>query len=190
MISLYSDWYDVGLQIANSFLYNGLPRWLSGKESPCQAGDQGSISGLGRSPREGKIQYSCLGNPRQRSLESYRPWVVSWAWLSDYTTTTTSFTTDPGWEGVFGWWAGCWSSCRPSHQLWSGSTTPEGSVPEQRQVGVTDGNSVRNKAWGFTVSETKSIRQEHCCCLVAKPCPALCDPMDCSPPGPSVHGIF
>ena len=27
------------------------------------------------------------------------------------------------------------------------------------------------------------------CCLVTKSCPALCDPMDCSPPGFSVHGI-
>ena len=26
--------------------------------------------------------------------------------------------------------------------------------------------------------------------LVAKSCPTLCDPMDCSPPGSSVHGIF
>ena len=29
-----------------------------------------------------------------------------------------------------------------------------------------------------------------CCCLVAKLCPTLCDPMDCSPPGSSVHGTF
>ena len=27
------------------------------------------------------------------------------------------------------------------------------------------------------------------CCLVAKLCPTLCDPMDCSPPASSVHGI-
>ena len=27
------------------------------------------------------------------------------------------------------------------------------------------------------------------CCLVAKLCPTLCDPIDCTPPGPSVHGI-
>ena len=27
------------------------------------------------------------------------------------------------------------------------------------------------------------------CCLIAKSCPALCDPMDCSPPGSSVLGI-
>ena len=26
--------------------------------------------------------------------------------------------------------------------------------------------------------------------LVAQLCPALCDPMDCSPSGSSVHGIF
>ena len=27
-------------------------------------------------------------------------------------------------------------------------------------------------------------------CLVTQSCPALCDPMDCSPQGSSVHGIF
>ena len=28
------------------------------------------------------------------------------------------------------------------------------------------------------------------CCLIAESCPALCDPVDCSPPGSSVHGIL
>ena len=28
------------------------------------------------------------------------------------------------------------------------------------------------------------------CVLVAQSCPTLWDPMDCSPPGSSVHGIF
>ena len=28
-----------------------------------------------------------------------------------------------------------------------------------------------------------------CCCLVTQMCPTLCDPIDCSPPGSSVHGI-
>ena len=27
-------------------------------------------------------------------------------------------------------------------------------------------------------------------CLVAQSCPTLCKPMNCSPPGSSVHGIF
>ena len=29
-----------------------------------------------------------------------------------------------------------------------------------------------------------------CCCLVATSCLTLCDPVDCTLPGPSVHGIF
>ena len=32
-------------------------------------------------------------------------------------------------------------------------------------------------------------RHSYCCCLATKLCPTLCDPMDCSPPGSSVHGI-
>ena len=51
----------------------GLPQWLSGKESPCSAGDTrdtGSIPGLVRSPggRNGNpLQYSCLEkNPMDR----------------------------------------------------------------------------------------------------------------------------
>ena len=44
----------------------GLPRWLSGKESSCQAGDMGSIPGSERSSGEGNgnsLQYSCLEIP-------------------------------------------------------------------------------------------------------------------------------
>ena len=44
----------------------GLPRWLSGEESACSAGDAGSIPGSGRSLGEGNgnpLQYSCLENP-------------------------------------------------------------------------------------------------------------------------------
>ena len=47
----------------------GLPRWLSGKESSCQAGDLGSIAGSGRCPGEGNgnpFQYSCLRSPLDR----------------------------------------------------------------------------------------------------------------------------
>ena len=49
-----------------------------GKESTCNAGDPGSIPGLGRSPGEGigyPLQYSCLENPRgQKTLVGYSPW--------------------------------------------------------------------------------------------------------------------
>ena len=39
------------------------------KETACNAGDLGSIPGLGRYPGEGNgnpLQYSCLGNPMDR----------------------------------------------------------------------------------------------------------------------------
>ena len=51
-------------------LYLGASLYSSvGKESVCNAGDLGSIPGLGRSPGEGNgnpLQYSCLENPMDR----------------------------------------------------------------------------------------------------------------------------
>ena len=47
----------------------GLPRWLSDKEPPANAGDAGSIPGSGRSPGGGHgnlLQYSCLEKPMDR----------------------------------------------------------------------------------------------------------------------------
>ena len=46
-----------------------LSRWLSGKESACNAGDVGSISRSGRTLGEGNanaLQYACMGNPMDR----------------------------------------------------------------------------------------------------------------------------
>ena len=47
------------------------PGGLDGKESACNAGDLGSIPGLGRSSGEGKgypLQYSCLENSMDRGV--------------------------------------------------------------------------------------------------------------------------
>ena len=53
----------------------GFPGGSDGKESACNAGDLGSIPGLGRSPGGGHgnpLQYSCLENPHeQRSPVGY-----------------------------------------------------------------------------------------------------------------------
>ena len=54
-----------GLPLASK----GFPEGSSGKESACDAGDTGSILGLGRSPGGGNgnpLQYSCLENPMDR----------------------------------------------------------------------------------------------------------------------------
>ena len=55
--------------LLNYSIYVGFPSGSDGKESTCNAGDQGSIPGLGRSPGGGNgnpLQYSCLENPMDR----------------------------------------------------------------------------------------------------------------------------
>ena len=66
-----------------------LPYCSSGKESAWNAGDLGSISGLGRSPGEGNgnpLQYSCLGNPMDRGVwrATVHGVTKSWRRLSDF----------------------------------------------------------------------------------------------------------
>ena len=49
----------------------GFPGGASGKESAYEAGDQGSIPGIGRYPGEGNgnpLQYSCLENSMDREV--------------------------------------------------------------------------------------------------------------------------
>ena len=53
--------------------YKGFPCGSAGKESACNVGDLGSVSGLGRSPEEGKgypLQYSGLENSTVQLLVS------------------------------------------------------------------------------------------------------------------------
>ena len=57
------------LQKSTAALTMGFSHSLVSKESACNAGDRGSIPGLGRSPGGGHdnpLQYSCLGNPIDR----------------------------------------------------------------------------------------------------------------------------
>ena len=52
--------------MTRAFLNKGFPGGSDSKESPCNAGNLGSIPGLGRSPGEGNgnpLQYSGLENP-------------------------------------------------------------------------------------------------------------------------------
>ena len=66
------------------------PRWCSGTESACQAGDAGSIPGSGRSPQErngNPFQYFCLENPSDRGawhatvlgVAKSQTWFRDWA---------------------------------------------------------------------------------------------------------------
>ena len=62
------NWFIVIFRSTISF-YRGFPGGSDGKASACNAGDPGSIPGLGRSPGEGNgdpLQYSCLENSMDR----------------------------------------------------------------------------------------------------------------------------
>ena len=48
--------------------------------------------------------------------------------------------------------------------------------------GSASGKNIRCQTFALTVLS--------CCCSVAQSCLTLCDPMDCSPPGSSIHGVF
>ena len=87
--SLY--WEVLNTQFVFSYLTLGNnPGSSNGEESACNAGDPGSISGLGRSPGEGNgnlLQYSCLENPMDS--RAWRTTVHGVAktqtWLNNYT---------------------------------------------------------------------------------------------------------
>ena len=44
--------------------------------------------------------------------------------------------------------------------------------------------------WGPALTTVHDHWKDQVLCLVAQSCPTLCDRMDCSPPGSSVHGIL
>ena len=91
--------------ICNIALSGGFPGGSDGKASACNAGDPGSIPGLGRSPGEGNgnpLQYSCLEN----SMD----WGAWWATvhrvaksqtrLSDFTFIALSTSQVTQWQGI------------------------------------------------------------------------------------------
>ena len=60
-------WVHEIIYLGVFFVKLGFPGGSDGKASACNAGDLGSIPGLGRSPGEGNgnpLQYSCLENPK------------------------------------------------------------------------------------------------------------------------------
>ena len=65
-------------------VFLGFPGGSAGKESACNAGDLGLISGLGRSPGEGKgypLQYSGPENSMDCIIHGV---AKSWIWLSSF----------------------------------------------------------------------------------------------------------
>ena len=66
--------------------------------------------------------------------------------------------------------------------------------PEARERKLSAWSQLENDQQGFFpllyLEFTPNSYWRICCCLVPKLCPTLCDPIDCSQRGSSVHGIF
>ena len=83
-----------------------IPGGSDGKESTCNAGDLGSITGLGRSPggwHGNPLQYMCLENPHgQRSLAGYSSWCCKESdtteWLSTAQRLNSDVKTHKNWK--------------------------------------------------------------------------------------------
>ena len=57
-----------------------------------------------------------------------------------------------------------------------------GTIKDRNGMDLTEAEDTKKRWQEYTESESESE--------VAQSCPTLCVPMDCSPPGSSVHGIF
>ena len=69
---------------------------------------------------------------------------------------------------------------RRTHTVWSHSREVlEESDPQRQEVYGGD------RGWGEEMGKVVVVKV-----LIAQLCPTLCNPMDCSLPGSSVHGIF
>ena len=68
-------------------------------------------------------------------------------------------------------------------KIWEKLSHPRGVSGAMTKCGSWTGSSSRKRTVG------KNLRKpEYSMCLVTQSCLTLCDPMDCSPPGTSVHG--
>ena len=132
------------------------PGGSDNKESACNAGNLGSIPGLGRSPEEGNgntLQYSCLENPKdRRAWQATVPGVKkSWIQLSDFTFTflCPQILTIIIWQSL----------SNPNQAL----------IPPYVERPALNQSPKPRKS-----DEIRSVAQS---------CPTLCDPMNCSTPG-------
>ena len=83
---------------ANCLISWGFPGGSVVMNLPANAGDLGSIPGWGRSLGEGNgnlLQYSCLGNPIDRSLAGYSPWGRKESDTTEHTHTDTHVSFNP-----------------------------------------------------------------------------------------------
>ena len=74
----------------------------------------------------------------------------------------------------------------------SDSTTKNFNEHRMYKDVIYDNNNIKDKDGNYIDVDFSMLLKPHTHTHteVAQLCPTLCDPMDCSPPGSSVHGIF
>ena len=85
-----------------------------------------------------------------------------------------------------------WASPQRDRKQVSGQKSSPDLEDSRRRSKVSWRPDLHARVGGVKIHQPRTIRSTCfcCCCLVAQSCPTLCDPMDCSPPGSSVHGIL
>ena len=171
----------------------GFPGGSEGKASACNEGDPGSILGSGRSPGEGNgnpLQYSWLVQSKGSSRQAY------WSGLP---CPPPGHLPNPGFKPA--------SLLSPALQVDSLLLSHRASHIQAlllshfscvrlcatpwraaHQVPPSLGFSGKNTGVGcHCLLQCRKVKSES---EVAQSCPTLSDPMDCSLPGSSVHGIY
>ena len=127
------------------------------------------------------LQYSCLENPMGGGAwwPAVHGVAKSRARLSDFTST-------------FMHWRRKW---QPTPVFFPGESQGQRSLVGCRLWGCTD-SDMTEATWQqqqqqrYLYPWTSFLLLTLCVYSVAQSCPTHCDPLDCSPPGSSVHGVF
>ena len=77
----------------------------------------------------------------------------------------------------------------PTSAADGGEGTREEAKAQSPIVGRGEGRPERRLLRGNPARHCPASTLGLCVCFVAKSCLVLCDPVDCSPPGSSVHGV-
>ena len=173
----------IGYSYSNSSLLSirGFPVSSVGKESACNAGDPRLIPGLGRSPGEGKgypLQYSGLENSMDCIVHGGRKELDTTEWLSlslctrQHLLCTLSFF-------IFS------PKYMADHSDFLGWEKP--LVPTISVVFLGYSKWPRSQE---PMGKDEKVLTWVCASSVIQSCLTLCDPLDCSPPASSIHGIF
>ena len=187
----------------------GNPHWLSGKESSCNAADAGLIPEWRRPSAEGNgnpLQYSCLGNTIDRGawqaimhgvlrvrtttttiLKGLASRCLQYQYLSILTVVTKKLSP---WYLILNKtirYRGSWTlKTWTKGQIAEPGLSPRHGEPQQPRYFLLPPKS---RQWDFQLQSTQDCGT-NAANTHAKPlqsCRILCSPMDCSPPGSSVH---